>query len=102
MGKNKTLGAVPPAMARRRRRKVMPSITGIDQSSRMTSGMTPAQKARASEPSAASSTSKPRPSTIRRATFRMIRLSSTIRQVLGVKAWVPEQMCTTLACAWGL
>jgi len=55
-------------------------ITGMFQSSRIASGMAARHQASASTPSAASATSKPISSRMRRATFRTTRLSSTTRQ----------------------
>ena len=43
MVQNNTFGTSPPGEARRRRKKVSPSITGMFQSISSTSGMTPEQ-----------------------------------------------------------
>src|SRR5262249_18006914 len=75
--------AAPPGISRSRRRKSMPFITGMFQSSRMPSGICRSQAASAAAPSSASSTMKRRPWSMREATFLKTRESSTTRKRRG-------------------
>src|ERR1051326_602955 len=77
---NTTTGVSPPAVPRSVRRKSMPFITGMFQSSRITSGICLRHASMASLPSAASSMAKCKSSSMRRATFRTTFESSTMRQ----------------------
>src|SRR5574338_447272 len=76
---NTTTGALPASLFLSSFRKSMPFISGMFQSSRMTSGIRFWQAAMACRPSAASSTAKFSDSRMRLATRRMTRESSTTR-----------------------
>src|SRR5688500_15455760 len=76
-----TLGFRPSGLARSALMNSIPLITGMFQSSRITSGMLARQWSSAVRPFSASSALMPIVSTMWRETFRMTRESSTMRQV---------------------
>ena len=77
--------SIPKSRSLKAPRNSIPLITGMFQSSRITSGRLARQKVSASCPSAASSTEKDMLSRICRATLRMTLLSSTTRQDFDIK-----------------
>src|SRR6185312_2933059 len=77
---NTTIGFSPARSRRSARRNSIPVMFGIDQSSRIISGMCARQASSAVMPSSASTVSKPRSERMRHATLRITRLSSTTRQ----------------------
>src|SRR5262249_6704314 len=73
---NTTTGLAPPSILRSARRKSIPFMTGMFQSSRIASGILARHASIAFCPSAASAIAKESPSRMRRATMRMTFESS--------------------------